>query len=439
MKFHYWLISLALLAAMGQVLPGARMYTCEPELKVHSAAAFSAAVIGRLAHHCWAEVRGSEKEWTRIAMVNGLEGWVPSRSLTDCWIKIHKDERQLRLMKDRDVVQSYPIALGFNPRDDKVRVKDGCTPEGRFYLCQMIREPVQRNRYGARCMLISYPNREDARRGLKDRIISRQEYLAIVRAIDKGAPPPQNTALGSSIRIHGGGSGPDWTLGCAALEDRDIVQLYDQLPLQGAMVEIYRSWNRDREINDPGWLNRRILAGARLLLQNPSRYTRAAAAIVPLAYPMGDIDSREAVCTDIVIRALRHAGIDLQALVHEEALLHPALFPGITGLNASIDHRRTRNLKNLFDHCAAILTRLSPGQAPDGWKAGDIALFDTGIANGTIYDHIGIVSDRKMDGIPLVINIWVTGETTSEMDLLNGKYPTIVGHYRLTHPFDYVL
>ncbi len=426
-----------MLAALGPGLHGARAYTVEPELNVRAAPAFASRVVGHLVHHRWVEVKGREGEWTRVALADGAEGWVASRLLTDLWIKVHKAERRLRLMRGGDVVLSFPVSLGFNPRDDKVRVKDGCTPEGRFYLCEMIREPVQKERYGARCMLVSYPNREDARRGLKEKIISRAEYLAIVGAIERGGTPPQNTALGSSIRIHGGGSGPDWTLGCVALADRDVADLYDRLPPRGALVEIYRDENQDREFNGPGWLNRRVLAAAKQLLRNPARYTRRAAAILPIAYPMGDIDPGEAVCTDIAIRALRGAGVDLQALLHEEALLHPGRFSSIATPNSHIDHRRTRNLKEYFDRYAARLTCLPPRQAADAWSAGDIAILDTGIANGTIYDHIGIVSDRTEGGIPLVINIWVTGETTREMDLLNGSYPTIVGHYRLTHLFDY--
>ena len=63
---------------------------------------------------------------------------------------------------------------------------------------------------------------------------------------------------------------------------------------------------------------------------------------------------------------------------------------------------------------------------------------DTGIRNGTEYDHIGIVDDSKDEGgFPRVINIWTTGMRTSSMDLLGGAYPRVVGHFRAGHPFDY--
>jgi uncharacterized protein YijF (DUF1287 family) len=68
----------------------------------------------------------------------------------------------------------------------------------------------------------------------------------------------------------------------------------------------------------------------------------------------------------------------------------------------------------------------------------DIVLMDTGIANGTVFDHIGIVDQKKnADGLPLVINIWTVGSQTSAMDLLGKPYPTIVGHFRFAHAFDY--
>ncbi len=63
---------------------------------------------------------------------------------------------------------------------------------------------------------------------------------------------------------------------------------------------------------------------------------------------------------------------------------------------------------------------------------------DTGVNNGTIYDHIGIVSYHKnQKGIPLVINLWTIGDKLNEMELLNGDYPKIVGHYRLLNPLYY--
>ena len=58
---------------------------------------------------------------------------------------------------------------------------------------------------------ISYPNAEDAERGLRDGLISRAVHDVIVRAIKRKATPSQHTALGSDISIHGNGASSDWT------------------------------------------------------------------------------------------------------------------------------------------------------------------------------------------------------------------------------------
>jgi hypothetical protein len=71
-------------------------------------------------------------------------------------------------------------------------------------------------------------------------------------------------------------------------------------------------------------------------------------------------------------------------------------------------------------------------------KPGDIVILDTGIQNGTMFDHIGIVDNEKNDsGNYQVINIWTIGYNTDSMSLLGQEYPDVVGVFRLTHLFDY--
>jgi len=154
---------------------------------------------------------------------------------------------------------------------------------------------------------------------------------------------------------------------------------------------------------------------------------------------MGDLSPNKAVCTDIIIRALRHAKIDLQALIHEDVLIHPERFCGmIRQPDFNIDHRRTRNLRTYFTHHFMTLSDKIDSHTRRQFRPGDIVLLDTGIQNGTIYDHIGIIDDElDEDGFPRVINIWTNGFKTSSMDLLGNDYPTIVGHFRATQLFDY--
>ena len=80
-----------------------------------------------------------------------------------------------------------------------------------------------------RSLQLSYPNVTDAERGLGEGQISSYEHAAIVRANRACRLPPQNTALGSLLQIHGSGGGAaygDWTLGCVALDNDAIEKAY---------------------------------------------------------------------------------------------------------------------------------------------------------------------------------------------------------------------
>jgi len=81
-------------------------------------------------------------------------------------------------------------------------------------------------------------------------------------------------------------------------------------------------------------------------------------------------------------------------------------------------------------HAAAGSVTGSRGLGP-----GDVVVFDTGIANGSPFDHIGIVDDqRDADGNLRAINIWTVGRKTSSMPLIGRSYPTVVAWFRLGHP-----
>lgn len=417
-----------------------RVYSLVSRVNVRQEGSLTSPVITRLRHNRWVRVLKKNGDWIKIRMPDDTEGFVSAKLMTSNWIKILKDERKLMLMNDEKVVREFSTALGFNPKDDKIKLGDGCTPEGRFYICEIIKKPKPTATYGPVSLRISYPNVEDARRGLKNKLISKAQYLAIVRAIHRGVLPPQNTTLGGSIKIHGGTGGvsSDWTLGCVAMKDPDITSLFAQIPEKPVMVEVYRSRKQERLLNSVTYVNDTTLNEAERLMRKGCKYTSKAISIIPVSFPFGDFDRSIGVCTDVAIRSLRGAGIDLQALLYEDIVLHPGRYPKIARPNTNIDHRRTRNLKIYFDHHAKILTNLPPAKSPKAYLPGDIVLMDTGISNGTIYDHIGIVSSRKSDsGIPLVINLWTVGCTLNEMELLNGDYPEIVGHYRLFHPFYY--
>jgi hypothetical protein len=146
-----------------------------------------------------------------------------------------------------------------------------------------------------------------------------------------------------------------------------------------------------------------------------------------LGYPGGDVPLATGVCTDVVIRALRKQGLDLQQLVHEDMRAHFAAYPrnwGLSRPDRNIDHRRVPNLMTYFSRRGFSLP---PSGDPATYRAGDVVTWDLG--NGLT--HIGILSDRSSaSGVPLVLhNI---GRGVQEEDILFRF--KVIGHYRLASP-----
>ncbi len=145
---------------------------------------------------------------------------------------IKKKKRLLEIFDGEKPVRRYKIALGFAARGDKQIEGDGKTPEGEFYVFTK----NDRSKFYL-SLGLSYPNVEDATRGLQEKIISPEEYDAIVKAIKEKRMPPQKTALGGEIYIHGGGIADDWTDGCVALQNEEMKQIFEAMPV-GARVRI---------------------------------------------------------------------------------------------------------------------------------------------------------------------------------------------------------
>lgn len=146
------------------------------------------------------------------------------KPITNPRIVVYKKDRKLELYSDQTLVRSYRVGLGFSPTADKQREGDGTTPEGDFYVF------VKNNKSAYYLSLgVSYPNVEDADRGLRDGLITKAQYDKIVDAHKRKTAPPQYTKLGGLIYIHGNGSKSDWTLGCVALENEDMKELFDSV------------------------------------------------------------------------------------------------------------------------------------------------------------------------------------------------------------------
>ena len=143
-----------------------------------------------------------------------------------------------------------------------------------------------------------------------------------------------------------------------------------------------------------------------------------------LSYPNGDVPLTTGVCTDVVIRALRQQGLDLQQAVHQDMRANFRLYPknwGLSRPDSNIDHRRVPNLMTWFKRQGWALPL---GQDAERYRPGDIVTWDLG---GGL-THIGIISDRQAgSGVPLVLhNI---GRGTQEEDILFSF--KITGHYRI--------
>ena len=146
---------------------------------------------------------------------------------------IEKEKRRLQY-KEGNVMREFQVSLGFSPIGHKLRQGDGKTPEGVYYI--MNKNPKSSFYLS---LGISYPNIDDARAGLRAKLISRAQYTAIEQAIRRQRIPPQGTRLGGAIYIHGGGAQTDWTWGCVALNNEDMAFLFQHVQV-GDKVTIVR-------------------------------------------------------------------------------------------------------------------------------------------------------------------------------------------------------
>lgn len=167
-----------------------------------------------------------------------------------------------------------------------------------------------------------------------------------------------------------------------------------------------------------------ILLGAKKTVLNRAAY---GSPYRELDYPGGDVPRNEGVCTDVVVRAVRNAGIDLQKELHEDIGRRPKAFPMVETANANIDHRRVKTLLPYFlEHWDSLPT--SPDDPTSAWHPGDVIFMQT--MGDKRPDHMGIVSDRLGEsGAPLIINNWTDGYSTAEMDV--AKFVPITHRFRL--------
>jgi uncharacterized protein YijF (DUF1287 family) len=166
---------------------------------------------------------------------------------------------------------------------------------------------------------------------------------------------------------------------------------------------------------------RRLADSALVLTQQQVVYDPAYYAI---EFPNGDVPPGKGVCTDVVIRAYRMLGIDLQKEVHEDMRAHFSKYPQLWGLaqpDKNIDHRRVPNLMTFF---ARHGTTKPITHNPADYVPGDIVCWDLGSG----ITHIGIVSNQTAHNStrPLIVHNIGAGQVLE--DILFSYQ--IIGHYR---------
>ena len=164
-------------------------------------------------------------------------------------VVVEVDAQRARVFHDDRAVLDVRVAFG-QAEGPKVQQGDNKTPRGRYRVLNKSKGPFGGRwaaYYGGHWIKVSYPNSDDADRGLRDGLISKAEAAAIKRADARGVLPPQNTALGGGIGFHGwieewqdpaAGEPPlglSW--GCIVLHLHDVAAFYAAVP-EGAVVEI---------------------------------------------------------------------------------------------------------------------------------------------------------------------------------------------------------
>jgi uncharacterized protein len=147
-------------------------------------------------------------------------------------------------------------------------------------------------------------------------------------------------------------------------------------------------------------------------------------AYMQLRYPGGDVPLDRGVCTDVVVRAFRSAGVDLQRLVHEDMHAHFNAYPhrwGLRSTDSNIDHRRVPNLMTFFTRKGYSLP---VSKDPALYQPGDVVAWR--LSNGLL--HTGVVSNQRSFDSSHYLIVHNIGAGAKVEDVLFAF--EIIGHYR---------
>lgn len=383
-----------------------QLYVRKQRTILHGEPHLKASQIGTLAQNESLVCLEERKGWVRVSKAGRTSGWVRSNHVSDVLVRIHKNDQTLSVYKGDEVVLVLPIKPG--PKG---------IGQGRYF-----------GTLQGRSLLLSWPNRQDLRKYLETGQISHSTY-------ERGIIGDLQVFDGIGLSLCASGSkGKE----CGVFVAKGDFSRLAGLAAGGVRVEIYADSVADKIINEPDGFSFRVYQGALKQLESPAAGIASNGRAPSMSYPGGDIQPDFAAASDIVIRAVREAGIDLQAAVYEDMLLSPRHYAGLDmGVNDFGAHRMVPVLHAFFSRLLISLP-LNVFEAPFSFEAGDIVTLSTGIAGGSKPDGIGIIGERyNAAGNPYVITVWGQGQHACEMDLLGRENIQVVGLFRMTHLFDY--
>ncbi|MFN3916823.1 MAG: L,D-transpeptidase family protein [Flavobacteriales bacterium] len=198
----------------------------------------------------WPSSHGKTIEWVKehyLAPSDFIKKYrkclVPTKE--EKLIFIDKGNFDLTCWEKGNQVKKYVAAFGQNPDGTKKIQGDNKTPSGEYAVIQKAVGPFSGewgSFLGTHWMRLNYPNNHDAQRGLKDKLITQDQYNKILNANASGKEPPKNTRLGGGIGIHGWSG--DWdktgpkllTWGCVSVNNDELEELYHWTDLHTKVI-----------------------------------------------------------------------------------------------------------------------------------------------------------------------------------------------------------
>ena len=168
--------------------------------------------------------------FTAILLVSGMATANTTYDDDKISLLLSQSTHTLYVKKGRFILKSYKVALGSGGRGGKIREGDERTPIGEYRITE-VRSSDRFHLF----FRLNYPNIQDAKRALNEKLITREDYRDVLDAHIFGHQPPQNLVLGGAIGIHGIGveteerlkihQNIDWTQGCIALRNEEVEEL----------------------------------------------------------------------------------------------------------------------------------------------------------------------------------------------------------------------